>query len=102
MRCFYVLVHGRLTWRMEFSSAADDPEVFRPHGFYCHRYVLASCEEAAQDTAFHRVRENLEKQTGWISAGSATLDLEAEDVANAPMHKLLKPDNKGHTFYQED
>lgn len=80
----------------------DDPEAFRPDGFYCHRYVLASGEDDARDKAFHRVRENLEKQTGWMGAGLAMLDLEAEEVADAPMRKLLKPDNPGHTFYEGD
>jgi hypothetical protein len=101
MRCFYVLVHGRLNWRRPPSpgdAAADAP----PGGFYCHRYVLSSCEDDAAKAAFQRVRENLDRQTGWISAGAATLELEAEEVVRAPMHKLLKRDNRGHAFYTEE
>jgi hypothetical protein len=39
---------------------------------------------------------------GWLRDGLATVELEAEEIATAPMHKLLKPDNRGHTFYGED
>ena len=99
MGCFYVLVHGKLRWRTEHDAVGND--VARPLGFYCHRYVLASGEVQAQAAAFSRVRESLEKQTGWIGAGLAALDLEAEQLTAAPMHKLLRPDNKGHTFYHE-
>jgi len=52
--------------------------------------------------AFHRVRKNLEKQFGWMREGSAMINLQADEVAVAPMHKLLKPANLGHTFYNED
>jgi hypothetical protein len=102
MRCFYVLVHGRLTWGGETSQVGGDPSVVRPDGFFCHRYVLASDQDVARVLAFSRVRENLEKQTGWITRGLADLDLDAEEVTPAPMHKLLKPDNRGHSFYLED
>ena len=98
MRCYFILVHGRLNWRAGPALAAD-PEAIRPLGFYCHRYVLASDADQATEKAFRRVRENLEKQTGWVSSGSAKLELEAEQVTDAPMHKLLKRDNPGHTFY---
>lgn len=98
IRCFYVLVHGRLRWLPELAA---DPDAFRPKGFYCHRYVLASSVDQARAKAFGRVRANLEKQTGWISRGAATLDLQADEVIEAAMHKLLKPDNGGHTFYDQ-
>ena len=101
VRCFYVLVHGKLRWRTE-PAITDDPDDFRPTGFYCHRYVLASDRDGARDKVFRRVREDLEQQTGWVRNGLATVDLEAEEVADAAMHKLLKPDNRGHTFYNED
>ena len=98
MRCFYVLVHGRLDWRKE-RFAAGEPAGGRPQGFYCHRYVLASNGDRATEAAFRRVRDNLDKQTGWIDQGLATLELEAEEVTAAPLRSLLKPDNRGHTFY---
>lgn len=101
VRCFYVLVHGKLRWRTELATT-DDHNAFRPTGFYCHRYVLASDVDGAKDKAFCRVRENLEQQTGWVRNGLAIVDLQAEEVADAAMHKLLKPDNRGHTFYNED
>ncbi len=81
---------------------ADADAFDRPHGFFCHHYVLASDQEVARASAFSRVQSNLEKQTGWISGGLADLDLNAEEVTPAPMHKLLKPDNRGHTFYDGD
>ena len=101
MRCFFVLVHGRLKW-CSGPGVIDPPETNRPVGFYCHRYVLATGEDAAKDSAFRRVQQNLDKQTGWMSAGLATLELQADEVVDAPMHKLLWPDNRGHTFYVED
>jgi hypothetical protein len=102
MRCFYVLVHGRIGWVGELSLDNGESQVDRPSGFYCHRYVLASGEDKAKVSAIARVRENLEKQTGWISRGYIALDLEAEEVTPAPIHKLLRPDNRGHTFYIEE
>lgn len=100
MRCFYVLVHGTLTW--DPDHAGGDEGEPRAGGFYCDRYVLANAEEDAAEKAFRRVRDNLDKRTGWLRDGAAHLTLEAEEVAVAPMHKLLKPDNRGHTFYAED
>lgn len=102
MRCFYVLVHGRIGWIEESSLDNIEPEVDRPTGFYCHRYVLASGVNKAEASAIARVRENLENRTGWISRGYIALDLEAEEVTPAPIHKLLKPDNRGHSFYLEE
>jgi hypothetical protein len=101
MRCFYVLVHGRLNWPSGAPSPDDHPGAKRPLGFFCHRYVLARNEEEARKAAFRQVRQNLDKQTGWLSAGAATLDLQAEEAATAPMHKLLMPDNNGHSFYRD-
>ena len=101
MRCFYVLVHSRMHWRGP-NPAENDPATIRPLGFYCHRYVLATGERQAEDAAFRRVRDNLENQTGWIGAGLAIVDLEAEELTRAPMHKLLRSDNRGHTFYLEE
>ena len=96
MRCFYVLIHGELRWRTDIG--ADSPE-WRPNGFYCHRYVLASGRDDAVQRASVRVRRNLDEQMGWLSRRQATLELDAEEVAPAPIHKLLKRDNRGHTFY---
>jgi hypothetical protein len=48
------------------------------------------------------VRESLEEQTGWISGKLVDLDLTAEEVTPAPMQKLLRPDNRGHTLYTDD
>lgn len=100
MRCFYVLVHGQLKWR---SARREDREAdtIKPAGFYCHRFVLASGKGEAAEKAFRRVRENLHKQTGWLN-GVETLDLEAEEITTAPVHKLLKSDDRGYSFYGED
>ena len=99
MRCFYVLVHGSIEWG---SEPEVDDEFFRPAGFHCHRYVLASGYKDAAERAFRRVRKNLEKQTGWIGQGLAKLTLEAEELTPAPMSKLMKRDNRGHTFYESE
>ena len=101
MRCYYVLVRGDLDWVSD-PSATDEFGATRPAGFYCHRYVLATDEAKAAKTAFERVRANLDSQMGWLRNGLATVDLEAEKISTAPMHKLPKPDNRGHTFYAED
>jgi hypothetical protein len=97
MRCFYVLVHGRLKWQ---TKPPADPDVSRSSGFYCHRYVLAQDRSKAAIAAVIRVRDNFDRSTGWISSGDAELELEAEEVHEAPLRYLLKPDNKGHTFYE--
>ena len=101
MRCYYVLVRGDLHWVSD-RSATDEIGAMKPAGFYCHRYVLAGDEAKAAKTAFERVRSNLDNQVGWLRNGLATVTLEAEEIATAPIHKLLKPDNRGHTFYNED
>ena len=98
MQCFYVLVHGRLSWLPE-RAPSDKLPAERPAGFYCHRYVLAPNEAVARDKAFHRVRDNL---MSLLEAGAATVELEAEEIAVAPMYKLMKPDNRGHTFYETE
>lgn len=98
MRCYYVLVHGTLGW-VPGRSASHEFGAMKPAGFSCHRYVLASSEAAAIDTAFNRVRANLDREMGWLREGLATVELDAEEVAAAPIYKLLRPDNRGHTFY---
>jgi hypothetical protein len=100
MRCFYVLVHGTLDWRPD-RSPKDELGEGKPVGFYCHRYVLATNEASAIEIAFSRVRANLDRKLGWLRDGLATVELEAEEVEPAPMRKLLKRDNLGHTFYTE-
>jgi hypothetical protein len=98
LRCFYVLVHGSLTWECE-SDVDDDS--FQPAGFYCHRYVLAKGYEDAANKAIRRVRKNLERKTGWLKQGLAELALEAEELKPAPMYKLLKR-RPGHAFYDSE
>lgn len=98
MRCFYVLIHGRLTW----TSSVEHETETQPSGFYCHRYVLASNQQNATDAAFARVLANLDTQTGWLTKSSVAVELGAEEVRVAPLHKLLKADNGGHTFYIDE
>lgn len=102
MKCYYVLVHGRLDWSTTSPRPDDDGETFQPEGFYCHRYVLASSIHHAQEAGFRRVRENLDRQTGWIRAKEVKLEMEAAEITSAPLYQLLKPDNRGHTFYESD
>jgi len=101
VRCYYVLVHGRLDW-VEARSALDQFGAMKPRGFHCHRYVLASDRAGAVEAALRRVEENLDRKMGWLKNGLATVELEAEEVATAPIRKLLKPDNRGHSFYERD
>lgn len=101
MRCFYVLVHGRLEWRANIPIS-DSLAATKPRGMYCHRYVLSADAESAKTKAFERVRNNLDQEMGWLSKGWATLALEADAVVQASMLKLVRPDNRGHTFYTED
>jgi hypothetical protein len=98
MRCFYVLVHGRVEWPSDYL---EDEEAFTPAGFYCHRYVFASGYEQAAEKAFRRVRKSLEKQTGWLKQGLAKLTLEAEELKPAPMYMLLRPKPR-HDFYDNE
>jgi hypothetical protein len=98
MQCYYVFVNGEFDWKV----APFDEEMWQPRGFYCHRFVLASNEQKAAQIAFERIRKNLERTAPWLTAGSASLRLEVDEICPAPFYKLLKPDNKGHTFYDED
>lgn len=98
MRCYYVLVHGRLRW----ISPPPTDGASQPRGFYCHRHVLASDELSAQQKAFQRVLLNLDREGKWLSEGAATVELEAEDVFTVPFYNLLKPENRGHAFYEQE
>ncbi|RYF92227.1 MAG: hypothetical protein EON95_13120 [Caulobacteraceae bacterium] len=98
MRCYYVLVHGRLDW----SVPPPGDDVSQPRGFYCHRYVLASDEPSAAQKAFERVRSTLDRKGRWLSEGGATLELEVEEICAAPLYMLLKPENRAHAFYEEE
>ena len=101
MGCYDVLVHGRLVWSGMPPRSKGDIEAGRPAGFYCHRHVLAPSIHDARDAAFRRVRANLDRQTGWITAKAVTLELEAEAVAPAPIYRLMKPGPLGHIFYDQ-
>jgi hypothetical protein len=96
MRCYYILIHGKLDWQ---GTPQGDGEVSQPIGFYCHRYLLASNKPEAAEKAFRRVRANL---NDWLGEGGPKLDLGAEEIAEAPIYKLLLPENRGHTFYAEE
>lgn len=96
MRCYYVLVHGKLDWQ---APVVGDPEISQPPGFFCHRYVLASGEAEARRKAFQRVRANLKE---WAVDGGPKLSLEAEEVSRAPIYKVLIPENRGHAFYEQE
>ena len=97
MHCFYVLAHGRLRWLVEPTEL--DGDVSQPAGFYCTRFVLASNPQAAITKAFESVSANLDKQAGWLRDGSATLELEAEEVTQTSLLNAFLPINRGHTFY---
>jgi hypothetical protein len=98
VRCYYVLVHGKLEWLVPSS----DPEETQPAGFCCYRYVLAADGAAAKLQAFQRVEGNLKKNTGWLTSGRASLQLEADEVSEAAFNNLLTPDKRGHIFYNDD
>lgn len=98
MQCYYVLVHGTLQW----TVAPPSDDLSQPDGFYCHRYVLAADERRAAEIAFGRVRSNLNRGGAWLSNGDALLTLRVDEIRAAPFYKLVKPDNRGHTFYEDD
>lgn len=100
MRCFYILIHGRLRWAVELVEG--DTEVEQPDGFYCHRYVLASDQSTAISKAMKSVSSNLDNQTGWLRDNTAELVMETEEVSRASYMKAFKPINRGHTFYGDD
>jgi hypothetical protein len=101
VRCYCILVHGKLNWVAE-RPAHDEFGAMKPAGFHCHRFVLAPHEAGAVEATFRRVRENLDSQMGWLRDGLATVELEAEEITPAPIHKLLKPENRGLTFYERE
>ena len=98
MRCFYILIHGRLRWLVDPSERESD----RPAGLYCHRYVLASDQKEATRKALKGVSNNLDQQTGWLRGNLAELELEVEKVNEASLLKAFLPVNKGHTFYDHE
>jgi hypothetical protein len=98
MRCFFVLVDGRINWP-EDAGALVGQSSERPAGFYCHRYVLASSPKAAENKAIQRVREDFERK--WIQRG-ASVELRVDEVSPAPLFKGFLPDNRGHTFYTSE
>ncbi|MBW7946164.1 MAG: hypothetical protein H3C60_06925 [Sphingomonadaceae bacterium] len=98
MRCYYVLVHGKLEWKVALAN--DDAS--QPRGFYSHRYVLAANEGKAAQIACKRVRLHLKSNQGWLSGDKTSLELEAIEVSAASFLKLLKPDNRGCTFYRQE
>lgn len=98
MRCFNVLVHGRIHW-LDAGRSGAAPGARRPAGLYSHRYVLAANADHAKEKAIRRVRENLEHQTGWISEGLACVEFVVDEVSSALLFNGFLPDNRGHTFY---
>ncbi len=100
MRCFYVLIHGRLRWLAD--PRKKDQEISQPAGLYCHRYVLASDSQSASKKACDSVFANLDSQTGWLREDIAELDLEVEEVVEASFLKAFFPVNRGHTFYESE
>ena len=76
--------------------------VFQPAGFYCHRLVAATTQDAAQAAAFGKVAANLDKQTGWLRSGSADLQMAVDKTQIVPICKSSKRANLGHTFYEKD
>jgi hypothetical protein len=102
MKCFRVVVHGQLNWRTATRGDAVADAVFQPAGFYCHRFVVAMTQDAAQAAAFRKVAANLDEQTGWLRSGSAELQMVVDEMQIVPIYKLFRPANLGHTFYNRD
>ena len=100
MRCFYVMVHGRLHWNAGANGRSLCIE--QPAGFYCHRYIFASDPMAAREKAFDSVTKNFDAQTGWLSDKTVSLTLEAEEIVSASFMKGFLPTNQGHTFYSAE
>lgn len=101
MQCFKVLVHGRLVW-LEESSIASSGDQSRPRGFYAHRFVLSPEIKSAELIALRKVRENFDRQTGWIKDGLVAVELKAEEVMKTSIFRGLLPDNLGHSFYEDE
>lgn len=100
MQCFYILIHGRLRWSND--AAKSDTEIGQPAGFFCHRYVLATDQDTAKRSAYKKVSSNLDRQMGWLCNGEAKLELQAEEVSEAPFLKAFMPTNRGHSFYRNE
>ena len=98
MKCYHVVVHGRLDWADSLHPAEGD--VVQPAGFYSHRHVLASTVQRAEEVALRKVRARLADRTDWLQTKAATLTLEAAEVSAAPFHQFLKPAG-GFAFYSD-
>ena len=95
MRCYCVLVHGKLDWD---GNGARPGTSEMPAGFLCHRIVLAQTEAEAAEKAYRRVRERL---SDWLRDGRARLTLRAEDLTRAPWRRLLERES-GLVFYDAE
>lgn len=95
MRCYYVFIHGRLTW----IAKPPSDEVLRPEGFYCHRYVFARNSHKAAEIAVERVNRTFRQSNDWIKNHQAALRLEVDEVSRASPFNVFRRGNRGHVFY---
>lgn len=100
MRCYRVLVHGRI------CRADADPdghsELVQPKGFYANRYVLAATEQGAANRALGLVRKDMADRDALVRAGKKQLSVSVVEVDRANIASILKPINKGYSFYIAD
>ena len=93
MRCYQVLVHGKLEWRVPSST----PDETQPRGLYCTRHVLARSELQAAQKACANVTRALDRKL----SGAARSTCVADDIAPAQLWKLLAR-NPGLVFYNDE
>ncbi len=97
MRCFFVLVHGKLEWG--FDAAPNETQ---PAGFVCPRYVLAGGETRAQEIATLNVQRTAERRFSWLSNGETRLSLSVDEILPARLYKLLWPLSQSFVFYEKE
>lgn len=100
MRCFHILLHGRLIWFGDAPALPTDTP--QPAGFMCNHFVLASNQEAAIEKAEARVTRNFDLKTHWLREGKVGLTLEVEEVSQASLLRSLWPANQGFVFYADE
>ena len=98
MKCYKLLVHGKLDWSPEAVRKWHVPDT-RPSGFYCTRFRFARSREEATAKVLEDVRTFYEQTTDWFVHDLLELGLEIEEISRAPFYLGLKKPNHVATFY---
>jgi len=101
MKCFRVMIEGKIHYSVSNSIMSDASLLSQPDGFFCTRFVLVRNSEQAPTKAIESVRRNLTRRFPEFRLGIISIDLEAVEIESAPYWFVLHPINRGYSFYLE-